>query len=467
MPPYLALFIWFILLLLLFYFDPAKDQKLSSGLWVPIIWMSLIASRLPSQWLGAGQQTVASAIEEGNMLDRSIWLCLILVAMGILMSRSFDWADFIARNLALAAYLSFALVSILWADSAFVSFKKWFRDLGSYFVVLIVLSDPHPFEAVRTVLRRVCYLLIPLSIILLKYFPKVGRVYDQWSGLAMYIGVATSKNMLGAICLLSGVYFCWDSLLRWPDRKDRRTKRILFVDFSFLFMTLYLLRLAHSATSGVCAVIGCLVIAAAHSRTGMRHPAFLKVSVPLVFCVSVILGFGFGLIGTIAELLGRDPTLTDRTHIWKVLLGMDTSPLFGTGYEGFWMGSRLEFVSQQLHQTINEAHNGYLEVYLNLGAIGVVLLLIFLIAAYKKICAKDLSSRNTIASLTFGLWTVAVFYNLTEAAFKHGLTWLGLLLGAIALPKLEEDPVVGAATVEPIEPVDELEVVGAFPEWHG
>ena len=167
MPPSLALFIWFLLLVLLLRFDPAKVPGTSWTLWVPVIWISIVASRLPSQWLGGQFGTDAQVLEEGNALDRTIWLTLLLLAIAILLSRSFDWGSFVALNLSLTAYLTFALISVIWSDFAFVAFKRWFRDLGSYLTILIVLSDPNPLEALRTVLRRVCYLLIPLSIILI------------------------------------------------------------------------------------------------------------------------------------------------------------------------------------------------------------------------------------------------------------------------------------------------------------
>ena len=91
------------------------------------------------------------------------------------MSRSFNWGSFFSRNLALMAFLSFALVSVCWSDFPFVALKRWFRDLGSYLVILVVLSDPRPLEAVRTVLRRLSYLLIPLSILLNKYYSPIEQ----------------------------------------------------------------------------------------------------------------------------------------------------------------------------------------------------------------------------------------------------------------------------------------------------
>jgi O-antigen ligase len=234
--------------------------------------------------------------------------------------------------------------------------------------------------------------------------------------------------------------------MRWLDRNEARTKRILQVNLGFGIMTLYLLRLAHSATAIVCVAIGCAVLAAAFSNWGKRHAWLLKAMIPVSFCLYLILGFGLGLNAVFAPLLGKDPTLTDRTHIWSVLLNMHTNPLFGTGYESFWMGSRLNLVFQKAGEHINEAHNGYLEVYLNLGEIGLLLLVAFLISAYMKICKQDVSSRTNFGSLTLALWAVVVMYNITEAGFKHGLMWLALVLGAIAVPAAQSDEVSDPAT---------------------
>jgi exopolysaccharide production protein ExoQ len=432
MPPFVALILWFVLLVALVHWDPAKDAGTSSALWVPVIWMFIVGSRLPAQWLGGSVGSAAQALEEGNPIDRTVFFVLILLAIVILMSRSFNWGEFFARNMALMAFVLFGLVSVFWSESTLVSFKRWFRDLGPYVVVLVVLSEVRPLEAVRTLFRRLCYLLIPLSIVLIKYFPYLGKQYSEWTGAAEFSGAATSKNLLGVICLVSGLFFFWDTLTRWSDRKERSTKRIIAVNFAFIAMTLWLLNLAHSATSTVCVVIGCLVVVAARSKWAKGHPSFLKVLIPVSFCLYLLLAFGFDLNAQLAGMVGRDPTLTDRTAIWKLVLSMHTNPLVGTGYESFWLGPRL----QQIWKTfgpINEAHNGYLEVYLNLGLIGVFLLCAFLIATYRKIC-KQLTSSPVLGSLNLAFWTIMLFYDMTEAGFRSGLMWITFLLGAISIP---------------------------------
>jgi len=69
MPPSLALLLWFFLLLGLLRFDPAKDSRTSLALWVPLIWMFIVGSRLPSQWLGSQTESAVQAVTEGNALD--------------------------------------------------------------------------------------------------------------------------------------------------------------------------------------------------------------------------------------------------------------------------------------------------------------------------------------------------------------------------------------------------------------
>ena len=435
MPPSIALGLWFVLLVGLLWFDPAKSPNTPPALWIPIIAMFIAGTRNISQWLTGKVGMSAAAFEDGNPLDRVIALTLILLAIGVLMSRSVNWGALIERNLALLVFLSFALLSVFWSDYPFTAFKRWFRDLGTYLMILVVLSDPRPVEAVRIVLRRLAYLMVPLSILLIKYYSDIGKHYSYWTGEAEFVGAATSKNMLGLLCLISGLFFLWDTTTRWSDRKQPRVKRILLVNLAFIGMTLWLMNLAKSTTSYVCLAMGSFVIVAAHTRYFRRHPTILKVLIPASFCLYLILNFGLNMNGSMAQAVGKDPTMTDRTKIWAFVLGMHTNPLIGTGYQSFWLGPRLDYF--WMHSGLghlNEAHNGYLEVYLELGLIGVFILVGFLIAAYQIICRR-LTSSFDLAVLGMATWMTLVFYNMSEAAFETGLLWMMLLLTAVALPK--------------------------------
>jgi exopolysaccharide production protein ExoQ len=437
MPPSLALGIWLFLLLALLYFDRAKERGNSLALWVPVIWLFFVGSRLPSQWLGGQVGTLAQAYEESDPLNGSIFLALILVAIAILTSRSFRWGDFFTRNMFFMAFLIFALVSVFWSDSPFVTFKRWFRDLGACLVMLVVLSDRNPLEGVRTVLRRFCYLVIPLSVLLAKYYPELGRGYDPWTGAPMFTGAMENKNLLGVGCLVSGIFFFWDTVIRWSARAEGRTKRILLVNTAFICMTVWLLYHANSATSNVCLAIGSFVIVVAATKAVKRHPTFFKVLIPTCFCLYVILAYWFNANAYLVGAVGRNPTLTDRTFIWETLLNMKTNPVVGTGYRSFFLGERLHQF-WLTHPGINEAHNGYLDIYLNLGMVGLVLFLGYLAGCYRTIW-KRFGSSQPLALLGLAIWTITLFYNITEAAFDCGLLWLILMLAGISLSRVGED----------------------------
>jgi exopolysaccharide production protein ExoQ len=439
MPTALALLVWFILLILLFRYDPARGRASSPALWLPLIWMFFAGSRLPAQWLGLTPTTAATAFEEGSALDRAFFLLLIVGALWILARRHLNWSDVFARNSALMLFLLFALASVIWSDFPFISFKRWIRDLGMYLMVLVVLSDPRPLEAIPTLMRRLSYLLLFLSVVLIKYYPEIGVIYNPWTGSPEYVGATTSKNMLGVVCLISGLLFFWDILERWPRRRAPGTKRILLVNIALIAMTLWLLNLSHSATSQGCLVIGCLIITMVRSRWAKANPRQLTRAIPVVLSAYVLLEATFDVTSMVAELLGRDPTLTGRTGIWKAVLDVQTNPLLGVGYQSFWLGDRLKAVWSNLDASfLNEAHNGYLEIYLNLGLLGLALLGFFMVSSYRTVCRQLITSPH-FASLSLALWVVTVFYNATEAAFGASLLWWTLLLCVIAVPRSDAE----------------------------
>ena len=104
-------------------------------------------------------------------------------------------------------------MSILWSDYPIITFKRLFKDLGNIVMVLIVLTDREPSEAIRAVCVRLAYLCVPLSIVLIRYYPDWGRDFVGYQkNVQMYVGVTTQKNTLGIIVLVSALFLLWDLL---------------------------------------------------------------------------------------------------------------------------------------------------------------------------------------------------------------------------------------------------------------
>jgi O-antigen ligase len=145
----------------------------------------------------------------------------------------------------------------------------------------------------------------------------------------------------------------------------------------------------------------------------------------------------FGMYDKVVELLGRNATLTDRTAVWQDVLAIDKSPVFGAGFESFWLGPRLEAMWAKWWWHPIQAHNGYIETYLNLGWVGVAILVALIIATFRK------ARRELIHNLDFGRFRLGVLfaiilYNYTEATFKGvHLVWTFFYLIAIDCPAVK------------------------------
>src|SRR5262245_2075789 len=316
MPPLIALALYIVLLILLLRHASTQEGPHTWARWVPVVWVGIVMTRLPSQWLGVTAGFTAQAMEEGNWLDRCVYGVIIFLAFYIVSTRAVSWRGLLAGNHSLALLLLFTLLSTVWSDYPDISFKRWIRDLGSYLCALVILSDPRPLAALEAVIRRVCYVVVPLSVVIIRYYRELGVTYDQWTGAPAYQGATLDKNSLGSLCLVSGIFFVWDTVRRWPYRRDRLIMRTLLLNGALIGMTLWLLWLSNSATSQLCLLIACLVVLAAYRRSSVARPLWLKLGIPICTCLYLGLDYLFGLQGLITSALGRQATLTGRTELW-------------------------------------------------------------------------------------------------------------------------------------------------------
>ena len=99
------------------------------------------------------------------------------------------------------------------------------------------------------------------------------------------------------------------------------------------------------------------------------------------------------------------------------------------------MGKRLEEITR-INGGINQAHNGYIEVYLNLGWVGVSLLAVLLVAGYRKVIF-GFRRDPEVCRIMLAYFLVGIVYNFTEGAFKMmSPVWISFLLGTMVVPRL-------------------------------
>jgi O-antigen ligase len=399
----------------------------SPALWIPWAWLMLISSRALSDWLGIGApRGSVEAFADGSPIDRAAYLALLLAGLVVLARRRLPWADVAAVNKLLLAYGLYCAASTLWAEVPAIAARRLVKDAGNLVMALIVLTEPAPWRAAALLLRRVALVLLPASLLFVLAFPELGTD-RRLDGSIMYTGVTNQKNELGRLCLVSGLALLW---LLWHDKAAQarlpRIDRWLTVVAAALAAGL--LMLSESRTALACLLLGAGLMLAARLPLLRNRPARV---VGAAATAAIVLGtadLAFGLREEAFALLGRDATLTHRTGIWRMLLTMPTQPALGEGFMSFWSGPRLQAIWTMLQAGILQAHNGYLEQYLNLGVVGVVFMVaLFVLGLLGTRAQLAVDVPGGLLRLAF--LASAALYNVSEAAF-HGQTavwWLTLL----------------------------------------
>jgi O-antigen ligase len=358
-----------------------------------------------------------------------------MAGVAILVKRNVDWGRLLYRNSWIVLYLLYCLASVTWTDDPGILLKRWLKDLGFPIMALVILTEQRPYEALGVVLRRLAFVMLPLSIVFIKYYPDLGRWYRPLDGAETFTGVGRQKNDLGLICLMIGIYMAWELLLRHKEAYPTFLRQHITLSVILVSMLAWLQYMSNSQTSLVCLVVGIMVLLLGRPRAMARKPDAVFAA---LFCGVVgiwLLDQAVDLKDFAFSLLGRRPNLTDRTDIWQILTKFNTDPVVGVGFWSFWTGARQEEAWKLIGEKINQAHNGYLEQYLNLGYIGVAFIVIIMLSALLKI-RRHLRIDPAGGMLRLSFMVVAILYNYTEAAF-HGLNnmWMLLLLACLEIPR--------------------------------
>lgn len=404
----------------LFLADRSRKTPTSAALWIPFAWLAILASRPVAFWFSPVQQVYELANgQSDNPIDRNILIALMLMGSIVLALRRLPWASWIRANQWVVLFIVYCGVSTLWADEPGVPLKRWVRAVGALLMILIVASERDPIGAMRVLLRRCAFLLVPMSVVLIKYVRSLGVTHGYWNGEEILIGVTTNKNALGRLCLISGVFFLWDLIMtRKYDQLAPGSKAThQLIGSGMLTLTFWLLLKSGSSTSLASFILGSAIVLVLGLAPFKKSGWLLEASVVTTALLVVGLDQMFGLLEMTVVSLGRDMTFTDRTFVWRDLLALDTNPIFGLGYDSLFLGQRLEMFVQK--HGVAEAHNGFLEVYLELGAVG-LFLLTGLIASALLRSKQSLINTHTAdyGRLQLAMLGIFLVYNITEAAYK-------------------------------------------------
>src|ERR1039457_268982 len=182
----IALIAFLIGIVGLFFLTRDPTSRTSKGLWISVIWLGIGCSRPLTTWLQTPVQGSPEKYLEGSPLDRALFSVLLLAGLLVLMGRRQRVMAILNRNAPILIFFSYCALSIIWSDYPDVAFKRFIKAIGDLVIVLIVLTEADRLEAWKQLLKRVGFVLVPISVLFIKYFPQLGRGYNRWSWTTFY-----------------------------------------------------------------------------------------------------------------------------------------------------------------------------------------------------------------------------------------------------------------------------------------
>jgi exopolysaccharide production protein ExoQ len=415
MPPQLALVLCIVCVLFLLRHERRRSAAhVSDASWIPTLWMLAIASKPLGIWFGS-----AGDAESGSELDRLVLAALGLAAVAVLVRRRFEWQGALRQHWWLLALLAYMLASTSWSDITSIAVRRWLRDAIVLIMALVIMSEPHPRQALESIVRRSAYILLPFSLLLIKYYPSLGREYGRWSGGLMWIGVTLHKNSLGRLCVVASFFLMWALYRRWKEGTPAGSRHSASADASVLLLGLFLLKGSDDSYSATSIATFASGIAAFGGLLWLRKSRLLVPQLGLAALVTVLVAFGVSapilggsnLVG-VSSTMGRDETLTGRTQTWAELMPMvEKRPLLGYGFGSFWTTERRNFYR------MSHGHNGYLDILLDQGAVGLALYTAWLLSCARALHRAFAADREwSILAICFLLMTLVS--NITESALN-------------------------------------------------
>lgn len=414
MPPKLALTLTIIFILFLLRLDRKQYPKASCALWIPTIWILLVTSKALGVWTGTG-----GSMEEGSPLDRNVLIVLFVISTLILTKRNFHWSNTIRNNLWLMIVIAYMLISVLWSETPFISLKRWVRGEGVMIVMAcVVASEVNHQQAVISVFRRIAYIHMPLSILLIKYYPPLGVSFGRWTGEVAWHGVSTQKNGLAQLCLFVIFFFLWTFIRRWRGFDKSVTWYQTYIEIFVVMLAIWLFMgpnhtLTYSSTSLACLLIGILTLLGLlwlKNKNIILGAYLLTAIISLIIIYAAVTPFIGSLpLFNVSSLLSRSETLTGRSEIWEKLIPLAMAkPFLGHGF-GFW--------SEELSELLktNSGHNGYLDTIFTLGFIGLILSSIFLVTSCRKAQNKMMHDIDW-GSFWFCMVLMATIHDIAESS---------------------------------------------------
>lgn len=260
--------------------------------------------------------------------------------------------------------LAVLLASVTWSQSPMHSLRRCVSMTGLLLFVLSTYAGFGPRRSMRIILLTMLG-IAALSLAEAVLRPSVG--YDVGEYANAIRGVFQQKNALGMAMLAGALSLSFIVLERGFVRPR---------DLVILLGLLAMLVLCRSTTSLLLTLFTATctgIILGLHKGRAWMATTLLGLGIGAT--TGLLLFAAMGVEGFF-DIIGKDSSLTGRVYIWAAVRDViSTRPLLGHGYFAFWIDGMpgMRRIWDLVEWEVPTAHSGYLEVLLQLGALGAAL----------------------------------------------------------------------------------------------
>ena len=373
----------------------------------------------------------------GSAASRLQWLGLIGAGTAFLLWRGgLAWLLLRWTNPFLVAFVVLAAASVLWSIEPGITLRRMIRVAAILLCsAAMVLAAWHP-RRFQQVLRPIVTALLAGSLVFGILFPHLGiHIEDAAELEGAWRGLTNHKNSLGTLACLGLVF--------WLHAGLAREARLVTVLGGAAVAAACLL-LSRSSTALVTGAFTCIfLLMLLRSPKGLRRwmpwLTALFVAALLAYSLAVLrLVPGLEVLLTpVTAITGKDLTFTGRTEIWAIVIEqIRLHPWLGSGYGAYWIGpvngSPAYEMVRMLYFYPGSGHNGYVDIANDLGAIGLVVLLGYLVVHVAQ-CLQLLKIDRTQAALYLAIFFQQAVNNLSESHWLNVTTLSMVVMTAASL----------------------------------
>lgn len=356
-------------------------------------------------------------VVQGDPIMQALLLLVEAIALLLLIRRPRRFGRELQQLGWLCPLLLLASLSLVWSQDSAITLRRVIALVGSSLFGLYIglrLSLDEQLKVLGRTLAVLLILSVLFALLLPQYGIESGQVAAGWQG------VFQTKNVLGRFASLAAIAFFLQSMAvgqgpQWANR-------------CWVVVAVFVLVFSHSVTGLLVTGVFTLIfptLRLLRLRNKLAVPALLFVCAVSASLIAFLVEYYTVALG----MLDRNTTLTGRAKLWALVFdAIAHRPWLGAGYGAFWLGWQGDSgaIWSQVTWEPPHSHNGFLDLWLELGILGISLFLVGYGVSIRRAIVRVRAESTTVSQWAILFLIFYFLYNFTESSLvrQNSVFWV-------------------------------------------